>query len=1058
MAAALSCSVCGYTPVPRPAVGVGESGETRLATGLLSLEDGGETRLGAPLPAQATGGETRLATDLPLDGGETRLGAPLPTQATGGETRLATDLPLDGGETRLATPLPSQGTGDNRTQPPRSKTGGVLTTGQSFGSRYHIIRELGVGGMGAVYQAWDAELGVAVAIKVIRPDAIADPKVGAELERRFKRELLLARQVTHKNVVRIHDLGEIDGIKYITMSYVEGGDLASFLRSHGRLPVPQVIKIARDVVAGLVEAHKAGVVHRDLKPANIMLAKDGDALIMDFGIASSSGAPPPLMDSAILPAALRHTAISAEATRLGTVVGTVQYMAPEQARGQEVDQRADIYALGLIFYDMLAGQAYRGDYTDGAVAELQSRMEQAPRALKGAVPDVPEAFDQLITRCLQPDPAMRYQTTEELAAELNRLDDNGVPIPELRRFTPRMIAAGVVLVALLVAGTWWMTRTPPPPPPHDPVSVLIADFQNTTGDPTFDQALVQSARRGLEGASFISAYDHSRLRGVFNVPPPAKLDAAAAREYALKQGVLVVLAGSIAPKDGGYQIDATATQTVTGGTITKASRFASNKNEVLDATAKVTAAVRKALGDKTSESAQLFAMRSITASSVDVVGYYAQAVEAQAQGKFEDARQSYLKAVSLDPKFGLGYQGLAATSRNLGRMDDADKYIKEALHYLDSMTDRERLATRGLYDRQIGDNAQCAKEYGELLARYPADAIAHNQRGACLAKLRNFRAATDEIRQASRLVPNHVGIKANVALMSALSGDFEGAEQQLKSLPEMTPAAVQFLAYSQIARADVAGASDSYTKLGAMGPTYASTAASGLGDVALYQGQFSEAVRILEKGAADDLAAKNADRAATKLTSVAYANLLMGRTQPAIAAAEKALSLTKSMSPRFLAARMLIEAGAIDEARPVAASLSAQLPAEPHAHGRILEGLIALKSGKIRDAVAILGDANSVLDTWFGHFDLGRAYLEGGALPQADSEFDLCIKRRGEALSLMDDGPTYGYFPSVYYYQGKVREGLNTASFADAYRHYLDIRGDSKDDPLVRDLRKRVSQ
>ncbi|MGH9411646.1 MAG: protein kinase domain-containing protein, partial [Vicinamibacterales bacterium] len=153
--------------------------------------------------------------------------------------------------------------------PSGSAACGPLDEGQAFGSRYHIIRALGVGGMGAVYQAWDAELGIAVAIKVIRPDTMADPEMAAQVERRFKRELLLARQVTHKNVVRIYDLGEIDGIKYITMSYVDGVDLASMLKRDGRLPVPVVMRIARDVVAGLLAAHKAGVVHRDLKPANI---------------------------------------------------------------------------------------------------------------------------------------------------------------------------------------------------------------------------------------------------------------------------------------------------------------------------------------------------------------------------------------------------------------------------------------------------------------------------------------------------------------------------------------------------------------------------------------------------------------------------------------------------------------------------------------------------------------------------------------------------------------------------------------------------------------------
>ena len=168
---------------------------------------------------------------------------------------------------------------------------GPLEVGAAFGDRYHIIRVLGVGGMGAVYQAWDAELSVAVALKVIRPEIASDPKLARDIELRFKRELLLARQVTHKNVVRIHDLGEIDGIKYITMPYLEGSDLSTVLKETGKMPVPAALGIVRDVAAGLVAAHEAGIVHRDLKPANIMVLKDR-AVIMDFGIARSNQLPP----------------------------------------------------------------------------------------------------------------------------------------------------------------------------------------------------------------------------------------------------------------------------------------------------------------------------------------------------------------------------------------------------------------------------------------------------------------------------------------------------------------------------------------------------------------------------------------------------------------------------------------------------------------------------------------------------------------------------------------------------------------------------------------------
>src|SRR5262245_27649624 len=267
---------------------------------------------------------------------------------------------------------------------------GPIHPGEAFGPRYHIIRLLGMGGMGAVYQAWDSELGVAVAIKVVLPDS--DPETAAEVQRRFKRELLLARQVTHKNVVRIHDLGEIEGIKYITMSFVEGHDLATILRKEGRLPVPRALRIARHIVAGLVAAHAEGIVHRDLKPANVMIDTSGDALIMDFGIARSTGrvlGPQPGGGSAL---SGTRGALHLNRTMVGTVVGTIPYMAPEQAGGQEVDQRADIYSFGLILYDMLVGDV-RGRSATSAIEELKARTLHAPASVRSLVPEIPEALD-----------------------------------------------------------------------------------------------------------------------------------------------------------------------------------------------------------------------------------------------------------------------------------------------------------------------------------------------------------------------------------------------------------------------------------------------------------------------------------------------------------------------------------------------------------------------------------------------------------------------------------------------------------------------------------------
>ena len=938
----------------------------------------------------------------------------------------------------------------------------LLEPGQAFGSRYHIIRSLGVGGMGAVYQAWDAELGVAVAMKVIRPDVMADPGASAEVERRFKRELLLARKVTHKNVVRIHDLGEIGGIKYITMTYVDGADLSSLLKREGTLLVPTVLRIARAVVSGLVEAHKAGVVHRDLKPANIMIAKTGDALIMDFGIARLAGAARETAaadapEAARLPAGVRHTSVTAEATRYGSVMGTVEYMAPEQARGEDVDQRADIYALGLMLYDMLVGRKRRAERTESAIAELKARMVQPPPPLKSLVPDMPDAIDRMVSRCIEPNPENRYQTTEDLAAELDRLDENGVPIPEVRRFTPRMIAAAVLLVTLLVTGTWWLTRTPPLPKQHDPVVVLIADFKNQTGDSSFDGTLEPMLRRALEGAGFISAFDRNGIRAAFGVTPPPRLDDVAARELAIKQGVGVVVSGVLERQGSGYVVSAKAVESVTGKQITATNTRAAAKEQVLAAATQLMPTIRTALGDETSDSDQLFAMTSVSATSLHVVRYYAASREAAANGKFEESLQNALKAVELDSKLGIGYQLAAVASNNLRNAQDAEKYINDAIRYLDSMTERERYATRGFRYRLAGDYQGCVKEYGDLIARYAADVSAHNQLALCSTYLRDMKTAVEVMRRAVAILPNRVLYRGNLALYLNYAGDFPAGEKEGRAVrqPELNP--LQAVAFAQIAGGRVGEAAATYQQLSTVSTLAASYAASGVADLAIYEGRLSEAVRLLEEGAAADLAAKSAERAATKFASVAYVQTLRGQKAAAVAAADKALANGKAARIRFITARALIEVGESAKAQPLIASLASERFAEPKAYAKILEGLAALKAGKSGDAINAITEGNKLLDTWIGHFDLGRALFAAGDYLQADSEFDRCLKRRGEALSLfLDEWATYGYLPPVYYYQGRVREELKTERFRDSYRQYLEIRGQSTEDPLLPEVRRRA--
>jgi tetratricopeptide (TPR) repeat protein len=278
------------------------------------------------------------------------------------------------------------------------------------------------------------------------------------------------------------------------------------------------------------------------------------------------------------------------------------------------------------------------------------------------------------------------------------------------------------------------------------------------------------------------------------------------------------------------------------------------------------------------------------------------------------------------------------------------------------------------------------------------------------------------------------------------------------------------LAFAQVGQGQFRQAAETYQELAKVSATGASQAASGLGDLALHEGRFSDAARLFEQGAVADLASKHTTGAARKLAVLAYAQLWRGRKDLAIAAAERALVNSQIGAIRFLAARVFVHAGAVAKARSEAARISLGTfvvaglsgaaggsAAEPEAYAKIIEAEIALANEDSRQAIKLLTEANTLADTWLGHFDLGLAYLKVPALVQAAVEFDHCLKRRGEAIALFfDEEPTYGFFPPVLYYHGVAQQGLNRAGFADSFRAYLNLRGKSTEDPLLPEARRRA--
>jgi len=982
------------------------------------------------------------------------------TPPTSGEEEPISDSPVQAGATSFATdpglpasvrlppvtPVRSTGGGGSE-----GGSGEALQPGSVFANRYEILTNLGEGGMGAVYKARDLELEREVALKVIRPELSRNP----EILQRFKQELILARQVTDRNIIRIFDLGEAGGIKFITMEYIDGLSLHQILKRQRKLEAAEAIDIMEQVAAGLAAAHREGIIHRDLKPGNIMRDSHGRVVVMDFGLARSIGGD--------------------GLTRSGAMLGTMEYMSPEQAQGKELQPSSDIFTVGLILYELLAGVT--PFHAESAIASLLMRTQQRAAPLVEIDKNIPGSLSNIVARCLEKDPANRYQSAAELDADLRAWQGRGegkkVSATAMRmrmnrvRELPwtRFAITGVLVVAMAAGFAWFaMRQRAAQSGTHAPVSVLVADFTNLTGDPLLNNTIEPMLGEALEGASFVNVFSREDARKLAEKlsRPSNKLDEQTARLIAINQGVNVVITGQITLRGDNYDISAVALDAVSGKVLATSDVGVGSEKEILASLPKLAVPIRRALGDTTPASVQFNEVAGgFKAASLEAVHQVSIGLDEQFAGKFQEAFDSFQKAAAMDPGFTWAYTGMAAMSENLGKPEDAVKEMNQAMEHIDDMTERERYRDRGLYYRITGDWQDCAQEYTKLVTHYPADRVGWNNLSVCYTQLRNAPKALEAARRAVAIVPRGVSERLNLAFIDAFAGDFAAGEKEARTALTMNPSAAQgylSLAEASLGQGRLDQAAEAYRKLETFGPGATSTAVAGLADLDAYQGSYAEAERVLTQGAAADLAAGDADAAARKYVALGTIEELLREQAAAISDTDKALAHSRIVPIEFLAARTYVNAGEYAKAQKLATGLSSELSGESQAYGKIIEGLIALKRDDTNEAVQQIRAANGLLDTWIGHFDLGRVYLAAGAFNQADSEFSECLQRRGEAIELFDDNvPTYEYFPPVYYYEGRARQGMKSAGFADFYRDYLGIRGQSSDDPFLSDIRRRLS-
>jgi eukaryotic-like serine/threonine-protein kinase len=929
--------------------------------------------------------------------------------------------------------------GNRKTNPSE----GALRVGSVLGDRYEILQQLGEGGMGAVYKVHDRELERVIALKVIRPELAQTP----EVLNRFKQELIIARKVTHKNVSRIYDLADADGVKIITMEFIDGRSLSSLLQEKGKLEPKEAAAVIVQVCRALEAAHAEGVIHRDLKPQNIMLDGHDRVIVMDFGIARSIEI--------------------GSMTQTGVLLGTPAYMSPEQAKGEELDARSDLFALGIIFYELLTGNSpYKAET---ALESLYKRTTQPVRPPIEVAPRIPKPLSDIAVRCLEIDKDKRYASATEILNDLEAWAGGKlgtrVIIKAKRSRLEKIGWLALAALAVLAVAVFFLRDKlfSPRPVTHREVSVLVADFTNQTADSVFSETLEPAFIIGLEGAPFIRSFSRGTARRLAaQLSPNAKsLDEPVARLVATREGIDVIIVGSIAQDGGEYAITVKAIDGLTGKDIVSKSAKAAKK-DVLASIGRLSADVRSALGDTTPESVKLAAQETFTAETLEAAHSYAAAQDLQQKGKWDEATKEYQHATYLDPEFGRAFAGLAAMQGNLGRRQEAETNYKLALAHIDRMTDREKYRTRGGYYLLIRDAQRAIEEFTSLSQQFPADAVADSNLALAYFYNRNMAKAQEIGRHAADRNPASVAQRSNLALYALYAGDFPDAATEAQLALKLNPNSeepMRTLALAQLGQEKNQLAMDTYKNLSAVSARGASMADTGLADLALYEGRTADAIRILEKASASDVAAGDKASAGRKQAMLAEAELALGQKDSALASAEKAISSSQDDGIEFIAASVFVEGGKPAQAKTISAGLGKRLQAEPQIYAKLIEGELRLKQGDAQGALLAFGDAQKLSDTWLGRFYSGRASLEAANFAQAASQFDACQKRRGEATSVfLDDEPSYHEFPQVLYYLGRAQEGMHDAASADSYKAFLAIKAKATGDPQVADATRRANQ